>query len=178
MRARRDEDRRLYAGGIGVLAALGILAISADDLTGQTSGAAYARYLFGAAGLMALAALLYWCIRHRIDKGFRYALMHDRIESKLFSQLLNAEIYDSTAEHVATLPRVRVLLDRGLDSGTIIIKSSIRTSDRLKDLCIDPVLPEDCRVEMAYPDDQRHSYYFEFITVSSVWLIYNLLSLK
>lgn len=107
---------------------------------------------------------IYWYFYHKAYKGFGYAFTHARMMNKLRRMLLEAGAKHTTQEYageelVARLPKIKIILEDDLKSGTVILGNSIRYHKLFEDMNISSALGSYVVLEQYISDDMNEYVY-------------------
>lgn len=109
--------------------------------------------------------LVYWCLHHKIKNGFEYAFAHAHIEARIRKQLLDCGAVLSTVDYLgkdrtAILPKIKVVLDKSMKYGQVIISCHLKYASKLETLDLSSALGKYIVLEQ-YLSDDMNSMIFE-----------------
>lgn len=113
--------------------------------------------------------LFYLFVCHHLHKGFRYAGRHITMTRNLREHLKDAGYFKERnfrGEKTAVLPRIRIIFDKSLETGTIYIQNNIRQDKRLEDVDISSALGRYIITEQ-YLSKNANYYIYEFEDAST-----------
>lgn len=120
--------------------------------------------LFVAGLLLSVLYIIYWCISNKLYKGFKYAIAHSKMMTKIRKSLKNAGYYieqNFRAERVAVLPKIRIEFSKDLLSGTAYIENHIKLDKKLESVDISSALGKYI-VTQQYLSDDSNAYVYQF----------------
>ena len=119
---------------------------------------------------LALALVVWWAVRHRLNKGLKYAMTHARLLSQVRRALLDAgstygiERY-SGQEKVIVLPKISIELANDLRTGTIRIRNHLCIQKKLEAVDLSSALGR-YSVEEVYTMNDGNATVYEIEDVS------------
>ena len=121
---------------------------------------------FTLAGVQIVIYMVYWFFYHKAYKGVKYAFIHARMMRNLRCMLLEASTKHTEQEYageekLARLPKIRILISEDIESGKVIIGTSIRFHKLFEDMNISSALGQYVVMEQYLSDDMNF-YIYEF----------------
>ena len=115
------------------------------------------------AGALIVMAILIWSVKHRLNRGFRHALLHARLLSKVEKALLEAGYYipeGMGSNKVARLPRLKLTLDNDLTTGVLQLGNHVHFEKPFESICLSSCLGHFV-VDQHYLSDSQNEVIFE-----------------
>ena len=119
----------------------------------------------------------YWCVYHRIYKGFSYACTHSKLIRNIRNALLEAgnryNMQKYTGEEITTvIPKVRIWFSDSITEGKVFIQNTIKYHKLFEDINISSALGKFVVTEQ-YLSDDMNTYIFEFETSEIKQLVFD-----
>lgn len=118
------------------------------------------------AGVQIVAYITYWCVYHKVHKGFQYAFTHSKLIYNIRRALLETGNRYNTQEYTgeeitAVIPKVRVWISDNMTEGKVYIQNKIKYHKIFEDMNISSALGKFI-VSEQYLSDDMNTYIFEF----------------
>lgn len=92
-------------------------------------------------------------------------LLHQKIYSKLYKSLYNANYYiekNVLGKKCAVIPKIKITVNNSLNGGVIYVENSVKFDKRLDELPISSGLPNHFVLIREYISDNQNQYIYEF----------------
>ena len=114
------------------------------------------------------ALFVSWSVRNSLNKGFKYALTHYRLERNIRKQLIDSGYYiENKSLNYLAIPNVIIELDEDMIKGQIMIENSIRFDKKLEDLRLSASTPNYIVTQQFL--DKNGKYYIYSIVSNGIF---------
>lgn len=114
--------------------------------------------------IFAIAILGEWFLSNRIYKGIKYFIRYIIVKNNLELQMIDAGLFIERG-NVIELPQIKLSFDKGLSSGILKIRNSLKFDKKLDDIVMSSALDKYI-VERHYVTDDANYYVYELIDSS------------
>lgn len=118
-------------------------------------------YSFRFALAVVVMVIIEWLLSNKIYKGFRYFCRYHSVKNSLEKQMIDAGLYIERGK-ILELPFIKLRFDKGLSSGVLRIRNSLKFDKKLDDIVMSSALHRYI-VERHYVTDDGNYYIYELI---------------
>lgn len=118
------------------------------------------------AALVATGGLAHqWAVHHGLSRGIRYAVLHSKMEQRLYQALYDCGLYVERVvllKKCAMLPDISIQIDDSFAKGIVTIQNCIKYDKKLDELPISSALPDEYIITTSFISDDCNDYVYEF----------------